>query len=358
MNKNLYCVIMAGGLGKRFWPISNKACPKQFCDIMNVGKSFLRQTFERAIQVFAPENIYIVTGAAYEAITKEQIPEIPADNILKEPFGKNTAPCIAYASYKIAGINPEATMVVVPSDHFIFNDSIYVDNITKGLSFVEEYGGLLTIGIKPTRPETGYGYIQIKKNKYSETISKVKTFTEKPDRELAQVFMDSGDFLWNAGIFIWKVGDIIKELKEHLEDLYFLFENEYKNTENPDSPENIAHLYSQAPNISIDFGVMEKSSHVYVIKGEFGWSDVGTWHSFHELSPKDENRNVSNNENVLFSDSRECIVCVPPNKKVVVEGIDNCIIAEKDDCIMICNRDHENNIRHFDDMLKHYQKEV
>ena len=239
MNKNSYCVIMAGGLGKRFWPVSTKACPKQFCDILNVGKSFLRQTFERANQIFETQNIFIVTGAAYEELTKEQSPQIPSENILKEPFGKNTAPCIAYAAYRIARINPDANMVVVPSDHFISNDAVYVDNIQKGLAFVEQFGGLLTIGIKPTRPETGYGYIQIKKNKFSEFISKVKTFTEKPDIELAKVFLSSGDFLWNAGIFVWKVKDIIGEFKTYLEDIYLLFEQEYKNAKDPDSQENI-----------------------------------------------------------------------------------------------------------------------
>lgn len=353
MNKNSYCVIMAGGLGRRFWPVSTKACPKQFCDILNTGKSFLRQTFERANQIFTSQNIFIVTGAAYEDLTKQQIPEIPTENILKEPFGKNTAPCIAYAAYKIAQINPHANMVVVPSDHFITNDAIYLKNIQKGIAFVEQSGGLLTIGIKPTRPETGYGYIQIKKNDGSEFISKVKTFTEKPDKELARIFLESGDFLWNAGIFIWRVEDIIQEFKTYLEDIYLLFEQEYKPATEPDSPETIAHIYSQCRNISIDFGIMEKSTKVYVMKGEFGWSDVGTWHSFHEISPKDENNNVSNSEHVRLIDTKECIINVPQNKKVIIEGIKNCIIAENNDILMICHRDHEDNIRHFDDMLKH-----
>ena len=325
MNKNSYCVIMAGGLGKRFWPVSTKACPKQFCDILNVGKSFLRQTFERANQIFDTQNIFIVTGTAYEELTKQQIPEIPSENILKEPFGKN---------------------------------AVYLDNIQKGISFVEQFGGLLTIGIKPTRPETGYGYIQIKKNKFSEFISKVKTFTEKPDKELAKVFLESGDFLWNAGIFIWKVEDIIEEFKTYLEDMYLLFEQEYKNVENPDSPENIAHIYGQCRNISIDFGIMEKSAKVYVMKGEFGWSDVGTWNSFHEISPKDENNNVSNSEQVRLIETKECIINVPQDKKVIIEGVENCIIAENNDILMICHRDHEDNIRHFDDMLKHTTKEL
>ena len=353
MNKNSYCVIMAGGLGRRFWPVSTKACPKQFCDILNTGKSFLRQTFERANQIFASQNIFIVTGAAYEDLTKQQIPEIPTENILKEPFGKNTAPCIAYAAYKIAQINPHANMVVVPSDHFITNDAIYLENIQKGITFVEQSGGLLTIGIKPTRPETGYGYIQIKKNDGSEFISKVKTFTEKPDKELARIFLESGDFLWNAGIFIWRVEDIIQEFKTYLEDIYLLFEQEYKSATEPDSPETIAHIYSQCRNISIDFGIMEKSTKVYVMKGEFGWSDVGTWHSFHEISPKDENNNVSNSKHARLIDTKECIINVPQNKKVIIEGIENCIIAENNDILMICHRDHEDNIRHFDDMLKH-----
>lgn len=352
MNNNAYCVIMAGGLGKRFWPISSKNQPKQFCDIMNTGKSFLQQTYERARHNFDIQNIFVVTGSAYEGITREQLPEIPPENILKEPFGKNTAPCIAYASYKIAGINPEAVMVVVPSDHFIYNDDVYHENIRQGIDFAEHYGGLLTIGIKPTRPETGYGYIQVKKNKVSDTVSKVKTFTEKPDLELAKVFLDSGDFLWNAGIFIWKTKDIIDEFKTYLEDIWFLFEHEYKTAENPDSPENIERIYSQCNSISIDFGIMERSSKVYVIRGEFGWSDVGTWHTFQELSEKDECDNVTNNQQTLFLDSNKCIVNVPANRKVVVEGIQNCIIAEKDDVLMICNRDYEENIRHFEDMLK------
>ena len=239
MNKNSYCVIMAGGFGKRFWPVSTKTCPKQFCDILNVGKSFLRQTFERACQLFDVENILVVTNTIYDELTQQQLPELPRENILKEPFGKNTAPCIAYAAYRIARENEEASMVVVPSDHFISNDAVYADNIRKGIDFVERFGGLLTIGIKPTRPETGYGYIQMKQNNISEFISKVKTFTEKPNRELAQVFLDSGDFLWNAGIFIWKVKDIIEEFRVHLEDLYIIFEQEYKGAKYPDSVENI-----------------------------------------------------------------------------------------------------------------------
>lgn len=356
MNKNSYCVIMAGGFGKRFWPISTKACPKQFCDILNVGKSFLRQTFERACQVFDVDNILVVTNAAYDELTRQQLPELPTENILKEPFGKNTAPCIAYAAYRIARENMNANMTVVPSDHFICNDAIYADNIREGIRFVEEHGGLLTIGIKPTRPETGYGYIQVKQKDSAELISKVKTFTEKPDKELAQVFLDSGDFLWNAGIFIWKVEDIIKEMKTHLEDLYLIFEQEYKGAKYPDSVENITHIYSACPSISIDFGIMEKSDRVFVLKGGFGWSDVGTWHSFHEISPKDENANVTNSSQVTLIDTKDCIINVPKDKQVIIDGLSNCIVAENNNILMICQREHEDNIRHYDDILREKMK--
>ncbi|MDR2131330.1 MAG: mannose-1-phosphate guanylyltransferase [Odoribacteraceae bacterium] len=352
MNTNTYCVIMAGGVGKRFWPISNKLRPKQFCDIMNTGKSLLRLTFERAARLFPVENILVVTGLAYEEITREQIPEIPPANILKEPFGRNTAPCIAYAAYRIARFNPGATMVVVPSDHFIYNDDVYRENIRQGISFATHSGGLLTIGISPTRPETGYGYIQVKRGKAVDNVFRVKTFTEKPDEELANTFIRSGDFLWNAGIFVWQVTDIIREFKNHLEDVYHLFEQEYRPAEDPDSPANIERIYSRCPNISIDFGIMEHATRVFVIKGGFGWSDVGTWHAFHEVSEKDERGNVSHNEHVLFLDSSDCIVDLPRHKRVVVEGVDNCIIAERNDVLMVCNRDREENIRHFEEMLK------
>lgn len=347
---------MAGGQGKRFWPISNKQCPKQFCDILHTGKSFLRKTFERANQLFPSEHIFVVTGINYESITREQLPELPVENILKEPIGKNTAPCIAYAAYRIARINPDATMVVVPSDHFIDNDELYKDSIVKGVLHIEEYGGLLTIGIKPFCPETGYGYIQLKENSNLNFISEVKAFTEKPNESLAQKFLSSGDFLWNAGIFIWRVKDIIEEFRTHLTDLYLLFEQDYKCVENPDSIDNISHIYCQCPNISIDFGIMEKASNVSVMKCEFGWSDVGTWHSFYDVNEKDEYGNVNNSSNVHLIDSERCIVCVPQDKKIVIEGVKDCIIAEKDEVLMICHRDYENRIQYFDDILRYKNK--
>ena len=357
-NKDNFCVIMGGGIGSRFWPFSRKTLPKQFLDFFGTGRSLLQQTFDRFKQVIPMENILIVTNDLYADLVKEQLPELKSEQILLEPTRRNTAPCIAWASYHIRALNPNANIVVAPSDHLILKEGEFLAAIEKGLDFVSQSDNLLTLGIKPNRPETGYGYIQIKKNKFSEFISKVKTFTEKPNKELAKVFLESGDFLWNAGIFIWNVEDIIEEFKTYLEDIYLLFEQEYKNVENPDSPENIAHIYGQCRNISIDYGIMEKSAKVYVMKGEFGWSDVGTWHSFHEISPKDENNNVSNSEQVRLIETKECIINVPKDKKVIIEGIENCIIAENNDILMICHRDHEDNIRHFDDILKHTRKEL
>lgn len=358
MSMDNHIVIMAGGIGSRFWPMSTPECPKQFIDIMGCGRTLIQLTADRFDGVCPRENVWVVTSEKYIDIVREQLPEIPESNILAEPCARNTAPCIAYACWKIKKKHPNANVVVTPSDALVIDTGEFRRVVEKALRFTDNSSAIVTLGIKPTRPETGYGYIQIKKNKFSEFISKVKTFTEKPNKELAKVFLESGDFLWNAGIFIWNVDDIIEEFKTYLEDIYLLFEQEYKNVENPDSPENIAHIYGQCRNISIDYGIMEKSAKVYVMKGEFGWSDVGTWHSFHEISPKDENNNVSNSEQVRLIETKECIINVPKDKKVIIEGIENCIIAENNDILMICHRDHEDNIRHFDDILKHTTKEL
>jgi len=274
MNPNSYCLIMAGGIGNRFWPVSNRRCPKQFSDILHCGKSFIRQTYERISQIFPNHRIFIITGEEYEDIIKRQLPEIPDSNILKEPYVRNTAPCIAYAAYKIKGLNPDAYIVTIPSDHFISNDQAYLNDIQEGLSFIEKQKGLLTIGITPTRAETEYGYIQVKSKDNTQKISQVKTFTEKPNQELANMFFDSDEFLWNAGIFIWSVQDIIQEFKTHMFDLHALFNTECKlNT--PAEPAFIKSVYGQCHNVSIDVGIMEKSQHVYVLKGNFGWSVPG-----------------------------------------------------------------------------------
>lgn len=347
MNPNSYCVIMAGGIGNRFWPVSNRRCPKQFSDILHTGKSFIRQTYERVAQIFPNHHIFIVTGEEYESITQRQLPEIPNENILKEPYVRNTATCIAYAAYKIQGINPQAFMITLPSDHFICNDAAYLADLETGTQFVEKQGGLLTMGITPTRAETEYGYIQVKSKDNSQKISAVKTFTEKPSAEMAKMFYDSDEFLWNAGIFIWRVQDIIQEFKTYMYDLHALFTTDCKlNT--PGEPNFIKSVYGQCHNVSIDVGIMEKSQNVYVLKGHFGWSDVGTWHAFHALCEKDEANNVSNSDKVVLNDAHDCIVNVPPRKNVIVQGVDNLIIAEKDNYLMICHRKDEDKIKRFE----------
>lgn len=354
MNPNSYCVIMAGGLGNRFWPVSNRRCPKQFSDILHTGKSFIRQTYERIAQIFPNQRIFIVTGNEYGEITRRQIPELPAENILLEPYVRNTATCIAYAAYKIQGINPDAVMVTLPSDHFISNDIAYLQDLQAGMSFVESHGGLLTIGITPTRAETEYGYIQVKSKDNTRKISAVKTFTEKPNAELAQMFYDSDEFLWNAGIFIWTVQDIIQEFKAHMYDLHALFTTDSRlNT--PGEAAFIQNVYGQCHNVSIDVGIMEKSQKVYVLKGNFGWSDVGTWHAFHALCEKDEENNVSNSSKVILNESHNCIVNVPPRKNVILQGIDNLIVAEKDNYLMICHRKDEDKIKRFEKYFRRKQ---
>ncbi len=351
MNLNSYCIIMAGGIGNRFWPVSNRRNPKQFSDILNTGKSFIRQTYERIAQIFPNDHIFIVTNEEYGTITQQQIPEIPISNILQEPYVRNTATCIAYAAYKIREISPDAYMVVIPSDHFITNEAAYLEDLKNGVAFVEKSGGLLTIGIKPSRVETEYGYIQIKSKHKAKKISEVKTFTEKPNAELAQMFFDSGEFLWNAGIFIWHIRDIIQEFKTHMYDLHLLFTTDSKlNT--PGESNFIKSVYGQCHNVSIDVGIMEKSSNVYVLKGEFGWSDVGTWHAFHALCEKDESNNVVNSSKVILQDAKNCIVNVPPRKSVIIQGVEDLIIAEKDNYLMICHRKDERHIKRFEKQFR------
>ncbi len=346
-----YCVIMAGGIGNRFWPVSNAQCPKQFSDILHTGKSFIRQTYERISRIFPDERIFVITGAEYEDITHRQIPELPCGNILKEPIRRNTATCIMYAAEKITKISETATMVVIPSDHFITNDNAYLEDLLDGIEFVRRNGGLLTFGITPSRIETQYGYIQVRAAEAGKKIAAVKTFTEKPDYELAQKFYESGDFLWNAGIFIWQVKDIILETRKHLYDLYSLFENN-TSLNTPEEEEFINTIYGQCPNVSIDVGILEKSNQVYVLQGNFGWSDVGTWHAFQTLCKQDENNNTSNSSQVIFHNSRDCIINIPEEKIAIIYGVNDLIIAEKDNYLMICHRKEEEEIRNFEKQLK------
>lgn len=345
MKSNYYVVIMAGGIGSRFWPLSRSSKPKQFLDILGIGKTMIQMTFDRFSTICPPENFLVVTSKDYVEIVKEQLPEIPANNIIGEPSRRNTAPCIAYAAHKIKQLNPLAAMVVTPADHLVIFEENFRDTIGKALDFASDKMLLLTIGIKPTRPETGYGYIQMDEeiNKGND-IYKVKTFTEKPDIEMAKIFVTSGEFLWNAGIFIWNVKSILNAFHSHLPEMSVLFDNQdIYNT--PKETDFINEVYSKAQSISIDYGIMEKSSDVYVIPADFGWSDLGTWGSLYDYLDKDDDRNVIVSKNAMLYNSAGCIINVSNNRLIVGNGLKNLIIAESDGLLLISALDQEQNIK-------------
>jgi mannose-1-phosphate guanylyltransferase len=346
---NIYCVIMAGGIGSRFWPMSRNAKPKQFLDILGNGKTLIQQTFERLTQLCPPENILVVTNEDYTEQVKEQLPNLLPQHILSEPARKNTAPCIAYAAYKIAAINPDAIMVVAPSDHIISNTVNFVEAAQKGIDFATQHNCLLTLGIQPSRPDTGYGYIQVIDDNRTEKnkISKVKTFTEKPNLEMAKFFLLSGEFLWNTGITISNVNSTIEAIKQHLPELSILFEEGLGLYNTTDEDTFIKRIYPICTNISIDFGVMEKARNVYVLSTEFGWSDLGTYGSLYEHIKHDNQGNAVVGKNVMLYESNRCIVNMPKNKLVVVQGLDDYIVVERDDVLLICKKNDEQNIRQY-----------
>jgi len=343
---NSYCVIMSGGIGSRFWPASRTTYPKQFLDFFGTGRSLLQQTFDRFRQIIPIENIYIVTNKKYKGLTMEQLPELKENQILLEPQRRNTAPCIAFAANRIRAVNPKANMVVAPSDHLILKEQDFLKRICEGLEFVSKHRTLLTLGMKPNRAETGYGYIQIDTEKL-DNISKIKTFTEKPNKELAKVFYESGEFMWNSGIFLWNVQTILSAFDELLPDIASRFNNgqEYFNT--PKEEEFIDNIFPACPNISIDYGILEKASNIYVLTADFGWSDLGTWGSLHELSPKDENQNAVLKCDALLYDSHDNLISLPKDKLVVLHKMNGYIVAESGNVLMICKKENEQEIRQF-----------
>lgn len=341
---NNYCVIMSGGIGSRFWPISRTSRPKQFLDFFGTGRSLLQQTFDRFKKIIPVENIIIVTNSKYDGLVKEQLPELASSQILLEPTRRNTAPCIAWASYHIIAKNPNANIVVAPSDHLILNEENFLEVLRKGLEFVSQSDHLLTLGIKPNRPETGYGYIQVE-DKISDSLYKVKTFTEKPELELAKVFLESGEFYWNSGLFLWNVQSIKKSINKHLPDIAIKLKSDKYNTEQEQSFINEA--FPLCPNISIDFGLMEKADNVYVMLGDFGWSDLGTWGSLYDLSEKDESGNVILEGETIIYNSNNNIISLPKGKLAVIDGLDGYIVTQDGDILMICKKDEEQTIRKF-----------
>jgi mannose-1-phosphate guanylyltransferase len=345
MNENNYVVIMAGGIGSRFWPYSRNSNPKQFLDVFGTGKSLLQMTFERFLSIAPKDNIFIVSNDLYEHQIKSQLPDLTNDQILLEPNRRNTAPCIAYASYKIAKRNPNACIVVTPSDHAIFNESAFQNAIMQGLDHACYNKDLITLGIHPSRPETGYGYIQFIAESDGE-VKKVKTFTEKPQLDLATKFLESGDFVWNSGIFIWRADAIIEAFEKYLPEMAETFEHIKYSFYTPDETGAIKDAYSHCKNISIDYGVMEKASNVYVVLGNFDWSDLGSWSSLYEISQKDGQNNVVN-ANSLVYDSNSCLIKGPNGKLIVIQGLDGYLVNDTEDVLLICKLDQEQRFRQF-----------
>ncbi len=347
MNKHHYVAIMAGGIGSRFWPMSRSNFPKQFLDILNIGKTLIQQTFERYSKLVPKENIYIITSQEYVSIVKKQLPDVSEDNILAEPSKKNTAPCIAYISFKLFKKDPKAVMIAAPSDNLILETDEFIQTATKALDFVDSINALVTIGVKPTYPNTGYGYIQHDDLVPVPGIYKVKTFTEKPNKELAKTFIASGDFLWNAGIFTWKVKNIIAAFEKHLPEMYEVFAAEKNKFNTAEEAAAIEQIYPQCTNISIDFGIMEKAENVYVIPASFSWSDLGTWNSAWENMEKDYFGNAVAGKNVMVVDASNCMVHVPDGKLVLLQGLNEYIVVDTKDVLMICKKDKEQEIKEY-----------
>ncbi|MFT3979432.1 MAG: mannose-1-phosphate guanylyltransferase [Ferruginibacter sp.] len=347
MNKNHYVAIMAGGIGSRFWPMSRTDFPKQFLDILNTGQTLIQSTFNRFAQFIPVENIYIVTSVQYKEIVQQQLPELNVANILCEPSRKNTAPCVAYISYKLQQLNPDANLICAPADHLILEPEAFKKICLDALEFTSHIKALVTLGIKPNHPNTGYGYIQFEQFAVSENVYKVKTFTEKPDLELAKTFITSGDFLWNAGIFLWEVKNIVKAFELLLPEIHEVFDAEKANFNTEREEDAIERIYPQCVNISIDYGIMEKADNVYVIPASFGWSDLGTWKSAYDTIEKDYLDNAVAGDNVIVFDSTHNMVHADNEKLIVLQGLEDYIVVDTEDVLLICKKDKEQEIKEY-----------
>ncbi|MCL3779163.1 mannose-1-phosphate guanylyltransferase [Prolixibacteraceae bacterium JC049] len=340
--KNNHLIIMAGGVGSRFWPMSTVDTPKQFLDILGTGKSLLQLTAERFSEVCPRENIWIVTAEKYLPLVKDQLPELHESRILLEPCMRNTAPCIAYAAWKIKAKYPDANLVVSPADHIVIDTTEFQRVLNESLEFTSEKEAIVTLGMKPSRPETGYGYIQAELG--NECITRVNAFKEKPNLETAKVYLDNGSYFWNAGIFVWNVNTIEKVFRAFLPEMAELFDKGNEHWFHQIEQEFITTNFPKCEKISVDYGIMEHAKEIYVYLADFGWSDLGTWGSLYDRLPKNSNDNAVIGDNVKLIDSEECVVHVPKDKKVVVQGLQNYIIAEKDGTLLICDKANEQQI--------------
>ncbi|MEO7266155.1 MAG: mannose-1-phosphate guanylyltransferase [Ferruginibacter sp.] len=347
MSKNHYVAIMAGGIGSRFWPMSRTNYPKQFLDILNTGRTLIQATYDRFASFIDADNIYIVTSSQYRDIVIKQIPELKPENILCEPSRKNTAPCIAYVSYKLHTLNPHANLICAPADHIISDPPAFKKICLDALHFTSHIKALVTLGVKPTNPNTGYGYIQFEPYAVSDNVYKVKTFTEKPDIDLAKTFVASGDFLWNAGIFVWEVKNITKAFEKFLPEMHEVFDAEKQRFNTKKEQDAIDRIYPQCVNISIDYGIMEKADNVYVIPASFGWSDLGTWASAYENFDKDFLENAVAGAHVVIIDGTRNMVHADNKKLVLLQGMDDFVIVDTKDVLLICKKDKEQEVKQY-----------
>jgi mannose-1-phosphate guanylyltransferase len=338
---------MAGGIGSRFWPKSRTAFPKQFLDILNTGKTLIQWTYERYAKFIPAENIYVVTSHEYSSIVQEQLPELKIENIVAEPSRKNTAPCIAYISFKLLQKDEEATLIVAPSDHMVLDTEEFKRVSLDALDFATHLKAFVTLGIKPAYPNTGYGYIQHEMLSVADNVYKVKTFTEKPDIDLAKTFLASGDFLWNAGIFIWQVKNVVRAFEQYQPEMFELFatEKEFFNTSY--EQEAIERIYPLCTNISIDYAIMEKANNVYVIPSSFGWSDLGTWNSAYDYLEKDYLGNAVSGNKVMIIDAVKCMISASHDKLLVLQGLDDFIVVDTNDVLLICKKEKEQEIKEY-----------
>lgn len=341
--------MMAGGVGTRFWPYSRNAMPKQFLDVLGTGKTLLQSTRDRFITLCPKENIFVVTNEEHVALTREQLKDIDGSQILGEPTRRNTAPCIAYACHKIYKLNPEAVIVVAPSDHLILNEQDFQATILKCMEQAKSNDKLITLGIKPTRPETGYGYIQYIESKHA--LKKVKTFTEKPELALAKTFLESGEFVWNAGIFVWGAKAILDAFHTYMPEMAEVFEDASARFNTPQEKEAVQAAYAQSKNISIDYGIMEKADNVYVWLSSFAWSDLGSWSSLHDNSVRDTNNN-SVSADALVYDTRNSVIKGPADKLIVVQGLNGYLVGSFGNVVIVCEKDKEELFRRFVNDLK------
>ena len=337
-NNNNYCVILAGGKGRRLWPCSRSNHPKQFIDFFGIGRTQLQQTFDRMAKIVPADHIYINTNEEYVGLVREQLPDVPAERIMAEPIHRNTAPSMAWANHRISMRNPHACIISTPSDQAIFNEEAFHQNVMEGLAFVAENNRFLAMGVKPTRPEPGYGYIQMG-DALSEDIYKVQSFTEKPERDFAKIFMDSGEFYWNTGIFLSNVNHLrdcfCKILPPVLRDYDKKYPEFSVETENAYMKE----CFSSYPNISVDLGILDKPSDACMMKCDFGWADLGTWHSIYEAMQKSDDDNVVIDSDVILENCHNTVVKMPDGKLAVLNGLDGFIVAEKDNVLLVCKKE-------------------